>query len=153
MKRYARLSIIVCVLLASVGYAAVAAYQWADRLFRDQMAANYEFKREHVSSAKVLSVSPIEPGKASGQNVEDFPHFKICFSIDSFTDIPRDLQKEYETAEKIRRAKDGPMCIVPHQALRDTDLKPGEPIEVYYLLYGRGIALPTRIVVEGQELD
>jgi hypothetical protein len=117
------------------------------------MAANYEFKREHVSSGKVLSVSPIEPGKESGKNTGDFPHLKICFSIDSFTDIPRDLQEEYETAEKIRFAKEGPQCIIPHQALRHTDLKPGDPVEVDYLLYGRGVAIPSRIVVYGQDLE
>jgi hypothetical protein len=132
---------------------AVAAYHWADRIFRDRRAANYEFKRAHISSGRILSVLQIEPGKDSEQNTKGFPHFKICFSIDSFKDIPRDLQEEYETAEKIRTIQEGPMCIVPHQALRDIDLKPGEPIEVYYLLYGRGVALPTRIVVHGQELD
>ena len=72
------------------------------------MAANYEFKRVHVSNGRVLSVSPIEPGKESGQNTGDYPHLKICFSIDSFSDIPRDLQEEYETAEKVRTAKEGP---------------------------------------------
>jgi hypothetical protein len=140
-------------LLASVGAAAVVAYHWADRLFRNNLAANYEFKRVHVSNGRVLSVSPIEPGKESGKNTEDLPHLKICFSIDSFSDIPRNLREEYETAEKVRIVKEGPRCIIPHQKLRDTDLKPGDPIEVDYLLYGKGVAIPSRIVVQGQDLD
>ena len=152
MNRHARLSIMVCVLLATVGVAVVA-YHWVDRLFRDRMAANYEFKRAHVSSGRVLSVSPIQQGKESGQNAGDFPHFKVCFSIDSFADIPRDLQEEYETAERLRTAKDGPRCIVPHEALHHSNLKPGDPIEVDYLLYGGGTITVSRIVVYGQELE
>ena len=153
MRRYARISIIVCVLLASVGGAAVAAYHWVDKLFRDRMAANYEFKRMHVSTGRVLSVSPIEIGNESGQNKEDFGHFKICFTIDSFMDAPRDLQEEYEAAEKARTAQDGPRCIIPHEALRHTDLKPGDPMEVNYLLNGRGAVSVYRLVIYGQELD
>lgn len=153
MKRYVRLSIIVSVLLVSIGCAAVAAYHWADRLLRDRMAANYAFKRVHVSSGKVLSVSPSQQGNESGLDAGNFPHFKICFSIDSFADIPRDLQDEYDTAERVRIAKEGPRCIIPHEALRHSDLKSGDPIEVNYLLYGRGVITVSRLVVYGQDLD
>jgi hypothetical protein len=100
----------------------------------------------------VLSVSPMPQGNEGGPNAGDYPHLKICFSIDSFADIPRDLQEEYARAERLRTAKEGPRCIITHQALHHSDLKPGDPIEVDFLLYGGGVITVSRIVAYGQDL-
>lgn len=151
MKRYVRLLITVCALLALVGVAIVV-YRRADRKFHDRMAESYEFKRTHVSSGTVLSITPVQVGKEPERDVDNFPHFKICFSIDSFKDVPRDLQEQYQTAEKLRTAREGPRCMVPREVLRHRDLKPGDAIEVDYLLYGSGIITISRIVVRGQDL-
>ncbi len=151
MKRYVRLLITVCILLAIVVLAIVVSRR-ADRRFHDRMAQSYEFKRTHISGGTVLSFTPVQVAKGSGRDGENFPHFKICFSIDSFEDIPRDLQAQYQTAEKLRTAKEGPRCMVPHEELRHGDLKPGDTIEVDYLLYGSGVITVSRIVVYGQDL-
>lgn len=151
MKWIARISIILCVLLASA-VAAVAVYRWADGMFRARMHENYEFKRMHVSSGEVISISKVKLGQQGKDSGEDLPNYKICFSIDSFSDIPSDLQEEYAAAEKARTIKEGPQCIVSRQTSLPSNLKPGDALEVNYLLYGRGVITVERLVVAGKDI-
>jgi hypothetical protein len=152
MKWIARISIIVCLLLASA-FATVAAYRWADGMFRARMHENYEFKRMHVSSGRVVSVSKVKLGQQGEGSGEDSPHYKICFSIDSFSDIPSDLQEEYAAAERARTIKEGPHCIISRQTSLPSNLKPGDALEVNYLLYGSGVITVERLVVAGKDID
>jgi hypothetical protein len=52
--------LIVLIALLLGGIAVVFAYRLADGIFRARMAENYESKRIHVSSGKVLTVSATE---------------------------------------------------------------------------------------------
>jgi hypothetical protein len=152
MKRTARLTIILCVLLATAG-AALVAYRWVDGVFRVRMTDNYEFKRMHTSRGEVISISPMQAEQQAKGGAPGPPHYKICFSIDSFSDIPLDLQAEYAAAESARNIKEGPQCITSRNASLPASLKPGDTLEVDYLLYGRGIITVERLVASGQDID
>jgi hypothetical protein len=151
MKLIVRISIIFCIMLAGLGGLRMA-YRWVDGLFRAQMVAYYQFKRAHVSGGKILSVSMVQPNQQATNRSDDSRRYKICFSIDSFSDIPQDLQSEYETAERSRERTEGQPCGITRQTQLPAYIKPGEDIEVVYLLYGRGIITFERLVVDGQEV-
>jgi len=145
--------LIVLIALLLGGIAVVFAYRLADGIFRARMAENYESKRIHVSSGKVLTVSATESEVPKGGTAEGPPRYKICFSIDSFSDIPNDLREEYSTAEKARILKNAPECIITTQASLPSNLKEGEAIDVYFLLYGQGVITVERLVVSGQDIN
>lgn len=151
MNRIARLSIILCVLLAGAGVAVVA-YGWADRMFRTSMAENIEFKRMHHAPGKVLSFSIMKPAQQVHGIGEGSPQYKICFSINSFSDIPSGLQEEYAAAERARSLKDGPQCIISRHTSLPANMKPGDALEVDYLLYGKGVITVERLVASGQDI-
>jgi hypothetical protein len=145
MKPKLMLLIVVCGSAALIG-----GYLWIDRKFHNVMTTNYEFKRVHMAPGTLKSVSAADiqtPVEGDGTRT-----YTVCFTIDSFSDVPRDLQSEYEQAERTRTAKDGPRCIrVSNQ--RSIDGTPKEPIQVYYLLYGQGTITVERLVIGGKELS
>jgi hypothetical protein len=142
MKLIFRMLAFVCVLAVLIG-----GYFWLDRKVRRDMAFNYEFKRMHVAPGTLRSIS----GGASTSSSAHAP--TVCFTIDSFSDIPHDLQAEYAAAERSRTAKDGPRCIqVSDQRSSSIAGMPGESIQVYYLLYGHGVIDVESVAVRGQEL-
>ena len=125
-------------------------YFWIERAFRDSTKSNYEFKRLHVAAGTLKSVSMMDiktPDKGDSTRT-----YTVCFTINSFSDVPRDLQSEYEVAERRRATNDGPRCIrVSNQ--RSIDGTPQEAILVYYLIYGQGVITVQRLLIRGQELD
>lgn len=114
------------------------------------MTANYEFKRGHVAPGTLKSISAAE----INTTVEDDNSrtYTVCFTIDSFPDVPRDLQSEYAQAERERMAKDGPRCIRA-RSQRPIDGRPEEAIRVYYLIYGHGAITVERLTIQGGELN
>jgi hypothetical protein len=63
------------------------------------------------------------------------------------------LREEYSTAEKARILKNAPECIITTQASLPSNLKEGEAIDVYFLLYGQGVITVERLVVSGQDIN
>lgn len=122
---------------------AILASRALDRVFKESMASSIELKRAHSSNGKIVSISSLQQGHAQS---------KICFSIDSFSDVRADYRNEYEVAERAKIAKQGPECIVNQNTPLPANLKAGDPIEVVYLLYGRGDISIARIVVSGQDV-
>jgi hypothetical protein len=116
------------------------------------MAASYEFKRSHtapgtVTSFQVLRKTPNDAGaQTSGVST-------VCFTIDSFSDLPNDLQAEYADAERARVAKEGPRCITARDPTGQIQVAPGDPIKIDYLLANSGVIEVSRVVVHGHELS
>ena len=137
MKLLFRVLALVCVLAVLIG-----GYFWLDRKFHEAVASNYEFKRMHVAPGALKSISE---GAAASPT--------MCFTIDSFSDIPHDLQAQYAEAERSRTAKDGPRCIRVSGQRSPIAGMPGEAIQVYYLLYGHGVITVERVAIRGQELN
>ena len=116
MKLLFRVLALVCVLAVLIG-----GYFWLDWKFRGATASNYEFKRMHVAPGALKSISE---GAAASPT--------MCFTIDSFSDIPHDLQAQYAEAERSRTARDGPRCIQVSGQRSSIAGMPGEAIQVYY---------------------
>ena len=125
-------------------------YFWIDGRFRESMASSYEFKRMHVAPGTLKSISAAD-NKTLAESNGPREH-TLCFSIDSFSDVPLDLQSEYEEVERTRTAKEGPRCIRARNQ-SSIDGTPGQAIQVYYLLYGQGAITVERLVIRGQELN
>lgn len=151
MKARSRVLIWIGVVVACFSATPVV-YHFADQAFRRSMHANYEFKRMHVAPGTIVNftdssqIAQRTGGKVLGE-------YTVCFSIDSFSDVPSDLQAEYADAERARVAKQGPECITAHDQSGQIRTVPGDSIEVYYLLYGNGKITVEGVVVHGQELQ
>jgi len=127
----------------------IGGYFWIDRNFHNVTTANYEFKRMHVAPGTLKSVSAVDTKTPVGDSVRTYT---VCFTIDSFSDVPRDLQSEYAQAERTRIANDGPRCLrVRNQ--RSIEGTPEEAVQVYYLLYGHGAITVERLRIRSQELN
>ena len=147
--RFRVLVVIGIVVLCFV--ATVVLYHLADWAFRRAMAASSEFKRMHVAPGTIINFSGSSQG-AQRRGGTDPEVYTVCFSIDSFSDVPSDLQAEFANAERARVAKNGPECITAYDPTGQIRAVPGDSIEVYYLLYGNGVITVERVVVHGQEL-
>jgi hypothetical protein len=148
MKPRIKVLVVGGVLTASIG--CYFGYFWIDRRFRESMASSYEVKRMHVAPGTLKSISGADNKKIAKS---DSPReYTVCFSIDSFSDVPRDLQSEYEEVERTRTSKDGPRCIRERNQ-SSIDGTPGQAIQICYLLYGQGAITVERLVIRGQELN
>lgn len=145
MKPIPKVLALVCIFAALIG-----GYFWIDREFRAAMASSNEFKRMHVAPGTLKSVSGT--ANRTPTKTESVRVYNVCFAIDSFSDVPPDLEPEYAAAERSRTAKDGPRCIrVSHQ--HSIDGTPGEAIRVYYLLEGHGAISVERLTIGDEELN
>jgi len=145
MKSLMKVLVVGGVLAALIG-----SYFWIDRKFRESMASSVEFKRMHVAPGTLTSISGADNKTLADTNKPR--EYTVCFSIDSFSDLSRDLHSEYEEVKRTRTAKDGPRCIrARYQS--SIDGTPGQRIQVYYLLYGKGAITVERLVIQGQELN
>ena len=145
MKPQIKVPVILGVLTALIG-----GYFLIDCRFREATASSYEFKRMHVARGTLKSISGADSKTPAGTDTRR--EYTVCFSVDSFSDVPSDLQSEYSGAERAHTAKDGPRCIrgSNQNSIGGT---PGEAIQVYYLLYGQGEITVERLVIRGQELN
>jgi hypothetical protein len=91
--------------------------------------------------------------RAHDEQSEDLlpgPH--VCYTIDSFAEIPTFERAEYETAERTRMAKQGPRC---HDTAVDPSavhLKPGDHADVYFRLEDGAQISIVRISIHGVDL-
>ena len=114
------------------------------------MASSYEFKRMHVAAGTLKSISRAD--NQTPPETDSPREYTVCFSINSFSDVPRDLQSEYEEVERARMAKDGPRCIRERNQ-GSFNGTPGETIQVYYLIYGQGAITVERLAIRGHYLN
>ena len=130
--------------------ALICGYLWIDRRFRESMASSNEFKRLLFAPGTLKSVSGADNRTPAETNSPR--EYAVCFSINSFSDVPRDMQSEYEEVERTRMAKEGPRCIRERNQ-SSIDGTPGEAIQVYYFIYGQGTITVERLVIRGQDLN
>jgi len=136
--------VLICVSTALIGRCF-----WIDRAFRETMKSNYEFKRMHTAPGTLKSIS----GAANKSSVESdgWRTYTVCFTLDSFSDLARNLQQEYAETERSRMTRDGPRCIQVRDG-RSVEGTPGEAIQVDYLIYGHGAIAVERLVIQGQQM-
>jgi hypothetical protein len=146
MKARSRVLVGMGIVTACIA-ATIVVLDVADRTFTRSMAASYEFKRAHTAPGTVIRFEV--PSQSAEQTTSVFT---LCFSIDSFSDVPRDLQAEYADAERARVAKEGPRCIAAHDPSGQLKVATGDPIEVVYLLENGGVIDVPRVVIHGKEL-
>lgn len=91
--------------------------------------------------------------RAHDEQSEDLlpgPH--VCYTIDSFADVPASERVQYETAERTRMAKQGPRC---HDTAVDPSavhFKAGDRADVYFRLEAGGKISVVRISTRGVDL-
>ena len=91
--------------------------------------------------------------RAHDEQSEDLlpgPH--VCYTIDSFAEIPVSERAQYEAAEHARMAKQGPRChdtAVDPSAVR---FKAGDHADVYFKLEDGGQISVVRVSTHGVDL-
>ena len=91
--------------------------------------------------------------RAHDEQSEDLlPGPRVCYTIDSFAEIPASERAEYETAERTRMAEHGPRC---HDTAVDPSaghFKVGDHADVYFKLGDSGQISVVRISTHGIDL-
>lgn len=91
--------------------------------------------------------------RAHDEQSEDLlpgPH--VCYTIDSFAEIPAFVRAQYEAAERTRTAKQGPRC---HDTAVDPSavhFKAGDHADVFFKLEDGGQISIVRISTHGVDL-
>lgn len=91
--------------------------------------------------------------RAHDEQSEDLlPGPRVCFSIDSFAEIPSTERAACESAERARLAKQGPRCRDTAVDPSAVHLKAGDPLDIYFRLEDRGQISVARISTHGVDL-
>jgi len=151
MKARSRVLVVVGIVVACFA-ATVVMLNLAGRAFKRSMAASYEFKRGHIAPGTVTSFQVLRKS-TNDAGAQTTGVSTVCFTIDSFSDVPNDLQTEYADAERARMAKEGPMCITARGPIGQIQMAPGNPIKIEYLLENSGVIDVSTVVIHGQELS
>lgn len=131
------------VLVASIGIAVLAAsYWWLNSRYTKGMAFAVQHKSVKHSSGKMLSVVALAPDDAAQRGPTKY---NVCFSIESSSEIIDSERGEYQAA--LSR----PFCRNSKNPAA-AKLKPGDGLEIGYLLENEGQISVARIEASGQSI-
>jgi hypothetical protein len=98
------------------------------------------------------TVATVEEQAHDEQSYDLLPGQRVCFTIDSFAEVPSAVRNAYESAERERQAAHGPRC-------RDTSIDPsavrikvGDRVDVYFKLENAGQISIVRVSWRGVDL-
>jgi hypothetical protein len=109
------------------------------------MAIAIRHKSGQHAPGTVLTVSRI-------QSNEKLAPVRICFSIDSFSEVATEDRNEYQQAERARQMAEGPRCITSYSHPFAESLKPGDHLYISFTLENGGQIAVTGISANGQDL-
>lgn len=135
-------------LLISAGAMALVCF-WAIRSLNAGIKVAGQHKSAQHAVGTIVSVTALPRNEQKGDQAQ---RMRICFTIDSFTGLSREDQTEYEPAERSRQAREGPRCYDSHGELTGTNLKPGDHVEVHFLLENEGKMDSFGLFTHGHDL-
>jgi hypothetical protein len=141
MKTFLRSMAALLVVLALVGL-----LHGVNLLLNRGIPQAVQHKSAQHAPGTVLSLTRIP---ASGKEPE---HLRLCYSIDSFAEVAAEDRNFYITREHTRLAAEGPRCAPLQIRPQTSSLKPGEPLEIWFLLENGGVIDIARIAAKGQEI-
>jgi hypothetical protein len=86
------------------------------------------------------------------QSYDLLPGPSVCFTIDSFAEIPSAERNVCESAERARQAAHGPRCRDTSIDPSAVKLKPGDRVDVYFTLQDSGQISIARVSARGVDL-
>lgn len=135
-------------LALGVGAAILICY-WVIRSFDTGIKVAVQHKSAQRAPGTIRSVFNLSNGSQSGEQ-ED--RVRVCFSIDSFAEVSNEDRLIYEPAERAREAAKGPRCEVIRVPSSTIPLRPGDHLNVYFLLENEGQIDISRVAIHGQDL-
>jgi hypothetical protein len=97
------------------------------------ITASVEHKSAKTSPATVFSVAEVVPSQPLKAGDSD-GLYKVCFTIDDFSQVEADMRQGYQATETQRLASDGPRCKVTAKVAIAKNLSKGDKLSVVYLL-------------------
>jgi hypothetical protein len=98
------------------------------------------------------TIVSIEERAHDEQSEDLLPGPRVCFSIDSFAEIPSAERAAYESAERTRLAKQGPRCRDTAIDRSAVHFKTGDPVDIYFKLDDQEQISVARISTHGVDL-
>ena len=98
------------------------------------------------------TIVSVEESAHDEQSEDLLPGPRVCFSIDSFADIPNAERAAYEAAERTRLANQGPRCRDTAVDASAVHFKAGDPVDIYFRLEDQGQISVIRISTHGINL-
>jgi len=95
------------------------------------------------------TVVSVEEQAHDEQSYDLLPGPRVCFTIDSFAEVPSAERNAYESAERERRAAHGPRCRDTSIDPSAVHIKPGDHVEVYYTLQKSGQISIVKVSTRG----
>jgi hypothetical protein len=135
-------------LVLGVGAAILICY-WVIRSFETGIRVAVQHKSAQHASGTIRSVLNLSSGSQAGEQEE---RARVCFSIDSFAEVSNEDRLIYEPAERAREAAKGPRCEVIRVTPSTPPLRPGDHLDVYFLLENEGQIDISRVAIHGHDL-
>jgi hypothetical protein len=145
MRRRSRIWIGLLVSIA----APVAICFWVIHTFDANRKLAVQHKSVQHASGTIVSVTE-QPHDE--QSYDLLPGPRVCFTIDSFAEIPGAERSVYESAERIRQAAHGPRCLETSIDPSAVRIKAGDPVDVYFTLENAGQISIVRISTNDVDL-
>ena len=101
------------------------------KIFAYCMQASMEHKSAHTGGGTVVSIARSVPRK-SPATAPSRGQYTVCFTLDDWGKVRDDPR--YETAERERERSSGPRCEAFDSMLGVSKLKPGDKIQIVYML-------------------
>ena len=109
------------------------------------MAVANRHKSGQHAPGTVLTVSRI-------QSKEKLVPVRICFSIDSFSEVAIEDRDVYERAERTRQKTEGPRCVTSYAHPFADSLKPGDHLDISFTLENGGYIAVSGLSANGHDL-
>jgi len=114
------------------------------------LKASVEHKSAHSGTGTIVSKSELNPvdtpGTAQGRS-----RYILCFTIDDWGRVRDSDLATYEAAERQRQLSFGPRCETFDDAPAVTVTRPGDTIQIVYLLENNSQIVVARVGISGVE--
>ena len=130
------------------GFAIVVVVAWVLHLANRHLIACKITPLEHKtieSAPATLATVSVDPAGGPRQA-------RLCFTIDSFANLPDSDRPFYENSERTRLAVKGPLCMSGRVPDDNRAPAAGEKVQVYFTLENGGLIAPTRMEWNGREI-
>ena len=98
------------------------------------------------------TIVTVEEQAHDEQSYDLLPGPRVCFSIDSFAELPSAERNVCESAERARQAAHGPRCRDTSIDPSAVKLKPGDRVDVYFTSQDSGQISIASVLASGIDL-
>ena len=122
---------------------------WASHRFGGGMNASGEHDTVLRAPGTVVSLTADSSGK---NTVKLATRARVCFSVDSFSEIDEEHRELYEIHERARAAADGPLCKTATFPAETPTPEAGDHPDFYFTLQEGGGIEPVKLRRKGAEI-